>query len=116
VLAGSLAEMGGATTALLGLPLYSRAWEGGDATADSYSASIGNALSAPGATVDYDFAAATPLIRYGSGATLYFDDAQSLAIKAALVGSLHLRGVALWRLGFEDPAVWNALPLNPPRP
>jgi spore germination protein YaaH len=116
VLAGSLAEMGSPATGLLGLPLYSRAWEGGDATADAYASSVSHALGTPGAEVDYDFNAATPLIRYGPDATLYFDDAQSLAAKASLVESLHLRGVALWRLGFEDPAVWNALPLNPPRP
>lgn len=116
ILAGSLGEMGSPAEALLGLPLYSRAWDGGDTTADSYASSVQGALGAPGATVDYDFAAATPLIHYGSGATLYFDDAQSLALKAALVSTLQMRGVALWRLGFEDPAVWNALPLNPPRP
>lgn len=115
VLAGSLNDMSPAA-GLLGLPLYSRAWDSGDVTADSYSASVSRALQAPGAQVDYDFGAATPEIHYGSGATLFFDDAQSLALKAVLVESLHLRGVALWRLGFEDPSMWNAMPKDPPRP
>ncbi len=116
VLSGSLAEMASPSTALLGLPLYSRAWSGGDVVADSYAASVQRALATPGASVDYDFAAATPLIRDKQGGTLYFDDAESLAAKAALVDGLHLRGIALWRLGFEDPAVWTTLPQNPPRP
>jgi spore germination protein YaaH len=116
VLAGSLAEMKSKNTALLGLPLYSRAWDGGDVTADSYAASTLRALQQPGARVDYDFAAATPAIHYGDSAVLWFDDAQSLAAKAALAGELKLRGVALWRLGFEDPAVWTLLPPDPPRP
>jgi spore germination protein YaaH len=116
VLGGSLAELHSRDTALLGLPLYSRAWDGGDVTADSYSASVSHALQTAGARVDYDFGAQTPSIHYGDSAALWFDDAQSLAAKAALVDSLHLRGVALWRLGFEDPAVWAALPTGPPRP
>jgi len=116
VLAGSLADIRDSSVALLGMPLYSRAWESGDVTADSYSASVTRALAASSARVDYDFAAATPAIHYGDSAILWFDDAQSLAAKAALVQAEKLRGVALWRLGFEDPATWNLLPATPPRP
>jgi spore germination protein len=116
VLAGSLAEMKSRGTALLGLPLYSRAWDSTGVTADAYGASVSRALRTNGARVDYDFGAATPSIHDGDGAVLWFDDAQSLDAKAALVGSLHLRGIALWRLGFEDPAMWSTLPANPPRP
>jgi spore germination protein YaaH len=116
LLAGSLAEMKNTGNALLGLPLYARTWEGGGVNADSYAASVMHALATQGARVDYDFAAATPFVHFGDGATAWFDDAASLAAKSALVGTQHLRGIALWRLGFEDPAWWNALPQNPPRP
>ncbi|HXA28862.1 MAG TPA: glycosyl hydrolase family 18 protein [Candidatus Angelobacter sp.] len=116
VLAGSLAEMRSHGTALLGLPLYSRAWDSGDVTADAYAASVANALQSPGARVDYDFGEATPSIHYGNGAVLWFDDALSLETKASLVGDQKLHGVALWRLGFEDPGFWATLPANPPRP
>jgi spore germination protein YaaH len=117
LLSGSLAEMKSPGTALLGLPLYARSWQGGDVIADSYSASVSRALGSAGARVDYDFAAATPYVHHGDGpTTTWFDDADSLAAKAALVGQLHLHGIALWRLGFEDPALWNTLPRNPPRP
>jgi hypothetical protein len=27
-----------------------------------------------------------------------------------------LGGAAVWRLGFEDPAIWSVLPANPARP
>jgi spore germination protein YaaH len=37
----------------------------------------------------------------------YFDDADSLARKIALVHANHLAGVAAWRLGFEDPEFWS---------
>jgi spore germination protein len=117
VLDGSLPEMHSSGTALLGMPLYARTWDSSGASADSYAASLASALLSPGAHVDYDFDAATPLVRSGDGATTtYFDDAASLRAKLALASSLHLRGIALWRLGFEDPAFWDALPTDPPRP
>jgi len=117
VLAGSLPEMHSTSTALLGLPLYARTWDADGAHADSYAVSLASALNTPGARVDYDFNAATPFVHSPDGsATTYFDDALSLGAKLALVGSQHLRGIALWRLGFEDPALWAALPANPPQP
>ncbi len=97
---------------ILGVPLYSRTWRDGNAVADSYAETVSRALAVTGATVDYDFAAATPLIRFTpAGATgpasCYFDDAQSLGEKFALAASRRFAGVALWRLGFEDPALWG---------
>ncbi|HEV7679783.1 MAG TPA: glycosyl hydrolase family 18 protein [Candidatus Dormibacteraeota bacterium] len=118
VVAGSLGEMRSTATALLGLPLYARAWGSGDTVADSYANSVRTALAAPGGRVDYDFGAATPYIHHGDdpSSTTWFDDSLSLTTKLALVGSLHLHGVALWRLGFEDPALWNVLPARAVRP
>ena len=56
----------------------------------------------------FDFGAATPYVvsADGSGVT-YFDDADSLARKIALVHAQGLAGVAAWRLGFEDPNFWG---------
>jgi len=90
----------------LGVPLYARTWAGGPPTADGYAASVASALAAPGAVVDYDFAAATPFIRSASSVT-YFDDADSIARKTALVNAWGLAGIAAWRLGFEDPSFWD---------
>jgi spore germination protein YaaH len=92
---------------LLGMPLYGRAW-GNLAGASAYSNVLYNALSQPGARVDYDFGAQTPfVVSANAGMTTYFDDADSLARKIALVHTFGLAGIAAWRLGFEDPRFWS---------
>ena len=53
-----------------------------------------------------------PYFNYREGATnriIYFEDAGSLACKMDLVDGLGLRGVALWRLGYEDPGIWSTI-------
>jgi spore germination protein YaaH len=92
---------------LLGVPLYGRAW-GSFGGASAYSNVLYNALSIPGARVDYDFSAQTPFIVSPNGSlTTYFDDADSLARKVELVKTYGLAGIAAWRLGFEDPGFWS---------
>ena len=92
---------------LLGIPLYGRAW-GSLGGASAYSNVLFNGLSIPGARVDYDFRAQTPYILSPNGSLItYFDDADSLARKVALVHRYHLAGIAAWRLGFEDPGFWS---------
>jgi spore germination protein YaaH len=92
---------------LLGVPLYGRAW-GALGGAAAYSNVLYNALSIPGARVDYDFSAQTPFIVSPDGSlTTYFDDRDSLARKVALVRTDGLAGIAAWRLGFEDPGFWS---------
>ena len=92
---------------LLGVPLYGRAW-GSLGGAAAYSNVLYNALSVPGARVDYDFSAQTPYILSPDGSlTTYFDDADSLARKVALVHAYGLGGIAAWRLGFEDQGFWS---------
>lgn len=116
ILDGSLPEMRAPSRSLLGLPLYARSWGGdGGTVSDSYAASVAAALAVPGAQVDYDFGAATPYVHGGGGMVTWFDDAASLRAKLALAGDRRLRGVALWRLGFEDPALWSILPATAAR-
>jgi len=93
---------------LLGIPLYARGWQGSTGSAGAYREAVGGALLQPGARVGFDFGAATPYVvsADGSGVT-YFDDADSLARKIALVPAQGLAGIAAWRLGFEDPNFWN---------
>ncbi len=92
---------------LLGIPLYGRAW-GSLGGASAYSNVLYNALAIPGARVDYDFSAQTPFIVSPDGSlTTYFDDADSLSRKIALVRTYRLAGIAAWRLGFEDPGFWS---------
>ena len=50
----------------------------------------------------------TPFIVSPDGSLItYFDDADSLARKVALVRNYGLAGIAAWRLGFEDPGFWS---------
>jgi spore germination protein YaaH len=93
---------------LLGVPLYGRAWGSAFGGASAYSNVLYNALAVPGARVDYDFNAQTPFIVSPDGSLItYFDDANSLARKVALVKTYKLAGIAAWRLGFEDPGFWS---------
>jgi len=39
----------------------------------------------------------------------YYDDATAAASRATLVGTYHLRGIAQWTIGGEDPAQWSKL-------
>jgi len=116
LLQGSLSHLSG-SRALLGMPLYARSWTLTGAPADGYAPALETVLAAPGSRLDYDFGGSTPFVRSGAGdAVTYFDDADSLARKLALVGPNGLRGTAVWRLGFEDPAIWSLFPTKPPRP
>lgn len=111
LLAGTLPSLAAPHT-LLGLGAYARSWSQGSAIADGYGPAVATALALPGARCDYDFAAAVPFIA-GSGGTdgiTYYDDADSLARKLALVPAQGMAGVAVWRLGFEDPAFWRLVP------
>ena len=92
------------------IPPRSSAPGAGSGSARGYSEAVTGALADPSARVDYDFSAQTPFIVSGGGATLsYFDDADSLARKLALVHSQKLAGAAAWRLGFEDGSFWSIL-------
>ena len=110
ILRGSLGGVD-STRSMLGMPLYSRAWDAdGHAVADSYTAAVNTALLSPGAVVDMDFDAMTKVIRSRDGGVTWLDDADSLARKLQLSGGAHMGGIAVWRLGFEDPGFWDLLP------
>ncbi len=52
-----------------------------------------------------------PWFSYGDGDhTVVFANADSVAARTQLAADAGLRGVVLWRLGGEDPALWQRLP------
>jgi spore germination protein len=109
ILKATLPDLNPAHT-LLGVPLYGREW-GSIGGASAYSNVLFNALRVPGARIDYNFNTQTPFIVSPDGSlTTYFDDADSLARKVALVRTYGLAGIAAWRLGFEDPRFWSLFP------
>lgn len=47
----------------------------------------------------------------------WVEDARSFRAELDLVSQYHLRGYSVWRLGLEDPGIWDGLPnLNHPAP
>lgn len=54
----------------------------------------------------------TPYFTYTEGGVrheVWYENRRSTAVKLELVDKYNLRGVAIWRLGYEDPGIWNVL-------
>ncbi|HSI48410.1 MAG TPA: glycosyl hydrolase family 18 protein [Ideonella sp.] len=111
-----------AAKVLSGLPAYGYDYSTGKVV---HWSKYGKTIAAhAGAVAVRDGASATPSASWGavtpqrdgkpwSKATrqpvLWFDDAQSLAAKTALVRSLGLGGTSVWAMGYEDAAFWGAV-------
>jgi spore germination protein YaaH len=73
------------------------------------AAKTGQAVEhAPGSNAHFSYRAAN-----GIRHEVWWADASDVARQRAMVESLGLRGVALWRMGLEDPGLWTAR-ANPP--
>lgn len=62
-----------------------------------------------GATIVYNEQAQEPTFTYtanGARHTVWFEDARSFSAKLDLVFEYNLAGIAVWRLGQEDPRIW----------
>ncbi|MGZ4122067.1 MAG: glycosyl hydrolase family 18 protein [Tumebacillaceae bacterium] len=63
--------------------------------------------------VIFDQATKTPMFRYkdeeGNDHEVWFENADSIRAKIQLANRLGVRGLALWRLGMEDPNIWTML-------
>lgn len=99
---------------LVGLPAYGYDWDLDYPAANddiSWNA-IPTLLSSTGATVQFDPPSASPFITYtdsnGHRHESWFENAQSIAAKVALVNRHGLAGISMWRLGAEDLDFWNA--------
>jgi APA family basic amino acid/polyamine antiporter len=93
----------------LGVPLYHRKW-----TAEQASATTGSHREAlaladqSGVELQWDEAARSPWFQRANQ-TVWLENSRSLAEKLSLATRYHLAGIAAWRLGQEDPDVWNVL-------
>jgi spore germination protein YaaH len=97
---------------VLGLGTYGYSWisDGSQyvSTAVSYDDAL-NIAKDTGSTISHD-ADGTPNFAYDRGygqRYLYFEDAQSTKPKLQLAEDSGIAGVAFWRLGTEDPSIWN---------
>ncbi|CAB1129998.1 Glyco_18 domain-containing protein [Candidatus Hydrogenisulfobacillus filiaventi] len=90
---------------ILGIPGYGYNWSGsGGAQAVTY----GQALSLKG---QHDSGGGNHFTYVQDGVvhTVWFENSASFLSKIHLVTGYELRGIALWRLGIEDPRIWNFL-------
>ncbi|MCM8747991.1 glycosyl hydrolase family 18 protein [Thermomicrobiaceae bacterium CFH 74404] len=110
-----------ASTILLGIPLYGYDWdtvEGPPASSVRYDQAM-QLASRPGATSGYDSFEQEAWVRYtddeGHTHEVWHANAASVAARLRLVLDDGLGGFAVWRLGHEDPAVWDEIArLNTP--
>lgn len=97
---------------LLGVAWYGYDWNltaGPPARAMLFSDTM-SAASRFGATPEYDEPSQTAVLKYtqnGQQHQVWYEDQRSVAAKMKLVEKYGLAGVGGWRLGQEDPAVWD---------
>lgn len=71
----------------------------------------------PGARIEYDESVQSPRLLYeenGRQHEVWFEDARSVAAKTEIARKYNMGGVAGWRLGHEDPKVWDVLDYQGP--
>ena len=104
---------------LLGLGFWAYDWPvgtGEEALARTH-AEVMELAKRPGAQIDYDESVQSPRLRYeldGQQREVWFEDARSVAAKTDLARKYNMGGVAGWRLGHEDPNVWDVLDYRGP--
>lgn len=98
---------------LLGVPQYSYDWPaaGGAAKYMPVSSTLRLAAEA-GAKIVWDSTAQVPHFFYSRGSEkrhVFIENSYSLAFKMEIARSRGLAGVAIWRLGYEEPRTWEVI-------
>lgn len=100
--------------ATLGLPTYYHDWTGiGGLTSSSFADALTLAQTygaTPALDPNEDEMHFTYTAAYGVHHELWYESGDTLRRKLPLLYEYGLRGVSVWRLGFEDPAFWNLIP------
>ncbi len=96
---------------IMGVAAYGYVWNDRSGKALNYSAIqslINQYKIVPKWHEDYK----TPYFTYtksGVKHEVWYENRHSTAAKLEIVNKYNLRGVAIWRLGYEDPGIWNVL-------
>ncbi len=95
----------------IGVGLYGRAWGNGGS---SNLAIINQIIEERNITVQYESGSEVPYFRYTRDAAegeriVYYEDAYSVGVKAALVKRYQLAGIAIWRMGIVPDDVYQAI-------
>jgi len=98
-----------------GLPLYTILWRTtGTEVTDDYVTMVNqaNMLAQMGMKTVWDDETCQNYGEHVSGDTTYqiwLEDLESIQVKLNVMQNYNLGGVAVWRLGYEDPAVWDVI-------
>jgi spore germination protein len=98
----------------LGIPTYGYDWPatGGAGRSVTYPRAQ-ELINQYQVTVNWDAGSQSPYFCYeeqqGHMREVWFENAASIAAKLDLVNKYNLGGIAIWRLGYEDPAIWELI-------
>lgn len=94
---------------VLGIPNYGYDWpKSGIASALTYDQTM-QLAAAEGAHIRWHKEHKVPYFSYGNGRQVWFENRYSIKYKLELANQYRLHGIALWRLGQEDPGIWNVI-------
>ena len=97
------------------LPLYTIQWRTtGTTVTDDYVTMVNQAdmVSRLGGSYVWDETTCQNYLETDIGGTKYqvwLEDAESIQVKLNVMKANEIGGVAVWRLGYEDPAIWNVI-------
>ncbi len=104
-------EQAGPSSMLLGLPLYHRRWTGQKVSDGPFAAAAALAVKHSAIPVMHRVQQ-EKVLSFEEGPVqnvVWFNDAESLRLRVALVKEYGLAGYSAWRLGQEDPEVWKSV-------
>lgn len=96
---------------LMGIAAYGYDWSS-TGTKALQVRNIGNLISSTGAAVQWDAASQTPYFSYyknGVRHEVWYENAASISAKLDLVAKYNLRGVGVWRMGYETKELWDTI-------
>lgn len=97
---------------VLGIPAYGYDWpQAGVATGLTYQQAMEKA-AAEDVTIRWHGTYRVPFYEYGLGNQVWFENRYSFRYKVDLVNQYDLAGIAIWRLGQEDPGIWEIIEKN----
>ncbi len=99
---------------VMGIAGYGYDWSLSSGKARNYSA-IQSLIKSHNVVPKWHSTYKTPYFTYkswGVSHTVWYEDSRSTAAKMELVQKYALKGVAVWRLGYEDPGIWSVIRQN----
>lgn len=101
----SIEQSGGPHKVIIGISAYGYDWpQNGEGETVTYAAAVVKAEQ-KGAKVLYDEAAQAPHYNYDNH-EVWFEDVKSTSAKLDVVARYNPAGIAIWRIGQEQPEIW----------